>query len=237
MKKRSTRIAVVSVAALTTLTVGAVPAASAATHRSPADIGNAGGGRKVEMAFFEQWGIYARGFDLANADNEGEVADLTDLDYAFGGVEPQNGSGSTVQEDPALPNYNPVVCSSLDIGADYKTQGLTPITGADGQAEPNTGTNGLAGNFEQLAELKAKYPDLKVIMSLGGYGGSAFFSPGVSTPAARQALVSSCIKYVHQGGSGRKSLRLGSSRPRHEPQPDPPVPQGHDGQHFQRFRH
>ena len=215
MKRRSTRLAVVSIAALTTLTLGAAPAASASAHRSPADLGNTAGARKVEMAFFEQWGIYARGFGLANADNEGEIADLTDLDYAFGGVEPQSGSSSTVQENPALPGYNPVVCSSLDTYADYQSQGLTPITGADGQAEPNTGTNGLAGNFEQLAELKAKYPDLKVIMSLGGYGGSAFFSPGVSTPAARRALGRILHQYVHQGRPGRKSLRLGASGPRH----------------------
>ena len=50
------------------------------------------------------------GFGLANADNEGEIADLTDLDYAFGGVEPQNGSSSTVQENPVFPGYDPVVC-------------------------------------------------------------------------------------------------------------------------------
>jgi chitinase len=202
MKRRSTRLAVVSVAALTTLMLGAAPAASASAHRSPADLGNTAGARKVEMAFFEQWGIYARDFGLANADNEGEIADLTDLDYAFGGVEPQNGSSSTVQENPTLPGYNPVVCSSLDTYADYQSQGLTPITGANGQAEPNTGSNGLAGNFEQLAELKAKYPDLKVIMSLGGYGGSAFFSPGVSTPAARRALVASCINMYIKGNPG-----------------------------------
>ena len=75
MKRRSTRLAVVSVAALTTLMLGAAPAASASARRSPADIGNSAGARKVEMAFFEQWAIYTHGFGLANADNEGEITD------------------------------------------------------------------------------------------------------------------------------------------------------------------
>ena len=213
MKRRSTRLAVCSVAALTTAMLVAAPAASASTQRSPADFTNGTGAGKVEMAFFEQWGIYGRGFDLANADNEGEIADLTDLDYAFGGVEPQSGATQNpagalanpvapVQENPTLPNYNPVVCTSLDVWADYQTPGLTPITGANGQAEPNTGTNGLRGNFQQLSELKAKYPNLKVIMSLGGYNGSAFFSQAASTPSARQAFVSSCINMFIKGDPG-----------------------------------
>ena len=213
MKMRSTRLAVCSVAALTTAMLVAAPAASASTQRSPAEFTNGTGAGKVEMAFFEQWGIYGRGFDLANADNEGEIADLSDLDYAFGGVEPQSGATQNpagalanpvapVQENPTLPNYNPVVCTSLDVWADYQTPGLTPITGANGQAEPNTGTNGLRGNFQQLSELKAKYPNLKVIMSLGGYNGSAFFSQAASTPSARQAFVSSCINMFIKGDPG-----------------------------------
>ena len=166
------------------------------------------------MAFFEQWGIYGRGFDLANADNEGEIGDLTDLDYAFGGVEPLSGASDNpsgvlavpktpIQEDPTKPNYNPVVCSSLDIWADYQTPYLTPISGPNGQPEANSNaTTGLAGNFEQLSELKAKYPNLKVIMSLGGYNGSAFFSAAASTPAARQAFVQSCIDMYILGDPG-----------------------------------
>ena len=179
------------------------------------------------MAFFEQWGIYGRGFDLANADNEGEIADLTHLVYAFGGVEPQDGAEpdlagalatplQPVQENPNLPNYNPVVCSSLDVWADYQTPGLTVITGANGQAEPNTGADGLAGNFQQLAELKAKYPNLKVVMSLGGYNGSAFFSQAASTPAARQLSyrrASTCSSKVTLAWS-EGTTRTRPSRPR-----------------------
>ena len=205
LKRPAKRVAVGSAAALTWVMLGVVPA-------SAYPGGNGAGAQKVEMGFFEQWGIYS-GFSLANADNEGEIADLTDLDYAFGGVEPEGGASENsagvladpvqpVQEDPSEPNYNPVVCSDLDVWADYQDPSLTPITGTNGEPEPTTASSNLAGNFEQLAELKAKYPNLKVIMSLGGFNGSAFFSAAASTPAARAAFVSSCIGMFIEGDPG-----------------------------------
>jgi chitinase len=217
--KKVKRLAIGTVAVLVSALLGAGPAtaatASTGPHAAPgANFGNGPGARKLEMAFFEQWGIYGRGFDLADADNEGEIADLTDIDYAFGGVEPLSGAthnsagalavpNEPIQENPAAPGYNPVVCSSLDIWADYQTPYLVPITGSNGQPEANVNSStNLAGNFEQLAELKAKYPNLKVVMSLGGYNGSAFFSAAASTAAARQAFVSSCIQMYIEGDPG-----------------------------------
>jgi len=197
--------------------LGTVPASAATSSHAPSAYGSQPSASKLEMGFFEQWGIYGRSFSLAQADNEGEIADLTDIDYAFGGVEPLSGASHNsagvlavpnepIQEDPARPGFNPVVCSSLDIWADYQTPGLTPITGSNGQPEPDVNTTTqLAGNFQQLAELKAKYPSLKVIMSLGGYNGSAFFSAAASTAAARRAFVSSCIQMYIEGDPGEAS--------------------------------
>ncbi|MFC8720433.1 glycosyl hydrolase family 18 protein [Kitasatospora sp. NPDC057198] len=53
-----------------------------------------------------------------------------------------------------------------------------------------------AGNFNQLNQLKqskAKYPNLKVQISLGGWSYSKWFSDAAATDASRKALVSSCI--------------------------------------------
>ena len=141
------------------------------------------------MGFFEQWSIYGRGFSLAQADQEGEIGDLTDLVYAFGGVLPAQGATSTPD-----PSSNPVSCQSVDSWADYSTPYLIDVNGGS-----PVGSNGLAGNFEQLLELKAKYPGLRVIMSLGGYTGSKFFSDGAASPQARQALVRSCIDSFIKG--------------------------------------
>ncbi|HEX2903498.1 MAG TPA: glycoside hydrolase family 18 protein [Jatrophihabitans sp.] len=140
------------------------------------------------MGFFEQWSIYGRGFSLAQADREGQIADLTDLDYAFGGVLPVQGAGSTPSAG------NPVTCQSVDSWADWETPYVADVDGANPVA-----ASGLAGNFQQLAELKAKYPKLRVIMSLGGYGGSRFFSDAAATPASRKAFVASCIDLFIKG--------------------------------------
>ncbi|MGH9106157.1 MAG: glycoside hydrolase family 18 protein [Acidimicrobiales bacterium] len=208
------RLAVGSVAGLVGALLGAVPASAApGLHHGPPNFPRGPQVQKAEMGFFEQWGIYSTPpFDLSSADDEGEVADLTDLDYAFGGAIPESGasdnSGSVlavpaapVQEDPSQPGYNPVVCTSIDAWADYQTPGAGQVTDTNGNPEPPVDSP-LAGNFEQLALLKEKYPDLKVMMSLGGFNGSAFFSAAASTPEARKTFVSSCIKMFIEGDSG-----------------------------------
>ncbi len=173
------------------------------------------------MGFFEQWGIYS-GATLASLDREGVIAELTHVDYAFGGVEPLDGatksssgalavSNQPVQTDPTQPGYNPVVCSSLDTWADYQDplSGTSDVNGGSGKA-----ASGLAGNFEQLSELEAKYPDLRPMMSLGEYNGSAFFSAAAATPASRRAFVRSCIEMFIEGNApGSDGLPSGTTNP------------------------
>jgi chitinase len=163
------------------------PAAQATpSHLTP---GHQPAVRKLQMGFFEQWSIYGRSFSLAQADQEGEIKNLTDLDYAFGGVLPAQ--GATTVPDVAT---NPVTCQSVDTWADFGTPYLADVAGGN-----PVGADGLAGNFQQLRELKAKYPGLRMIMSLGGYTGSKFFSDAAATSASRQAFVSSCISIFIKG--------------------------------------
>ena len=173
-----------AVSTVSAVTIGSLtPAVAAApAHPSPRPAS------KLEMGFFEQWSIYGRGFSLAQADKEGEIADLTDIDYAFGGALPAQGAAT----DPSV--SNPVSCQSLDSWADWGTPYLPDVNGGN-----PVGANGLAGNFQQLVELKAKHPGLRAIMSLGGYSGSKFFSDAAATPASRQAFVSSCIDLFIKG--------------------------------------
>ena len=57
----------------------------------------------------------------------------------------------------------------------------------------------LAGSFNQLKQLKAKHPDLKVMMSIGGWTWSKNFSLAAETDASREKLVSSCINMFIKG--------------------------------------
>lgn len=126
----------------------------------------------TKVAYFTQWGIYGRDFQLADVQNSGAAGKLTHLNYAFG---PVTADG---------------VCASADPWADWQTP-FSAENSVDGVADE--AGQPIAGNLHQLAELKAKNPKLKVLISLGGWTGSAYFSDAVLTDASRKKLVSSCL--------------------------------------------
>src|SRR4051794_13449481 len=119
----------------------------------------------VKVGYFTQWGIYGRDYQLAKVQNSGQAARLTHLNYAFGTV---TAAG---------------VCDSADPWADWGT-GFTADKSVDGVGD--VWGQPLSGNLNQLAKLKKKNPQLHVLMSLGGWGGSAYFSDAAMTDASRQ---------------------------------------------------
>ncbi|MCU7725794.1 glycoside hydrolase family 18 protein [Actinoplanes sp. KI2] len=126
----------------------------------------------VKVGYFTQWGIYGRNFQLSKVQNSGAAARLTHLNYAFG----------TVTADG--------VCASADPWADWQTPFSAELS-VDGVGD--VAGQPIAGNLNQLAELKAKNPNLRVLISLGGWTGSAYFSDAALTDASRKKLVSSCV--------------------------------------------
>jgi chitinase len=126
----------------------------------------------VKVGYFTQWGIYGRDFQLAKVQTSGAAAKLTHLNYAFG---PVTADG---------------VCASADPWADWQTP-FSAALSVDGVADE--AGQPIAGNLNQLAELKKKNPKLRVLISLGGWSGSAYFSDAVLTDASRKKLVSSCV--------------------------------------------
>jgi chitinase len=170
--------------------VAALPA-SAAQASAPSD-GRHDGFRKV--GYFTQWGIYGRAFHVKNLDTSGAAARLTHINYAF----------ANVSEDGRCFEDN--IPGAGDAWADY--QRPVPATeSVDGVAdlwgEP------LNGNFGQLLKLKAKHPNLRVLLSIGGWTWSTYFSNAALTPESRAAFVASCIDLflkgnlpVLDGGSG-----------------------------------
>ncbi|MFJ8130752.1 glycoside hydrolase family 18 protein [Streptomyces hydrogenans] len=146
------------------------------------------------VGYFTQWGIYGRNFQVKDLDTSGTAGKLSHINYAFGIVDK---AGKCV--------IGPVPGS--DPWADY----VRPVDAAasvDGTAD--TDTQPLAGNFNQLRDLKAKHPNLKVMISLGGWSGSAYFSDAVRTPESRRALVSSCIDLYIKGNLPRDGARGGT---------------------------
>jgi chitinase len=165
-------------AVLSGLLAGLLLATSAGAVSAGAESDGHDGARLQRVAYFVQWGIYARQYFVKNVADSGQASGLTTLNYAFGGVS-QAGA-----------------CSSLDTWADFQRP-FAATESVDGVADaPRQALN---GNFNQLRKLKSRFPNLRVVMSLGGFTGSTFFSDVALTPASRQQFVTSCLDTFIKG--------------------------------------
>lgn len=98
------------------------------------------------------------------------AADLTHVNYAFADVSP---AGECVLFDPFA-----------DVQQPYAGDGGGPVR----------------GNFRQLQILKAQYPALRTLISVGGWTLSAHFSDAAATAASRQHFAASCVQFMHDYG-------------------------------------
>jgi chitinase len=166
---------------------GAVPAAASS------------GGLKV--AYFDQWSIYQNAFYIQNLDTEGIAGKLNYLIYDFENISPTAPyncfeAEKATDPDPAGENDPNAGDGAGDMDADYGKP-FPANEAVNGVADSST--QAIAGNFNQLRELKAKYPNLKILLSIGGWTYSKYFSPMASTAASRQSFVSSCINMFING--------------------------------------
>ncbi|MEV7691271.1 glycoside hydrolase family 18 chitinase [Streptomyces bungoensis] len=129
------------------------------------------GGDKVKLGYFTEWGIYGRNYNVKNLVTSGSAAKITHINYAFGNV--TNGQ-----------------CAIGDSYADYD-KAFTADQSVSGVAD--TWDQPLRGNFNQLRELKAKYPNIKVLWSFGGWTWSGGFAQAAANPAA---FAQSCYNLV-----------------------------------------
>ncbi|MEU1369654.1 glycoside hydrolase family 18 protein [Streptomyces sp. NPDC005803] len=136
------------------------------------------------VGYFTQWGVYGRDFQVKDLETSGTAAKLTHINYSFGNV---SADGTC---------FTGNVPGEADAWADY-VRPLDAASSVDGVAD--TDDQALAGNFNQLRELKAAHPGLKVMISLGGWSWSTHFSDAARTAASRKAFVSSCIDLYIKG--------------------------------------
>jgi chitinase len=127
---------------------------------------------KRVVGYYTQWSGYDRNFLVKDLISNGTAAKLTHLNYAFGFLDEH---GKCVSSDPWADFQRP-------FGAEQSVSGKADEAG-----------QALAGNLNQLKQLKAKYPKLRVSISLGGWTGSKYFSDAALTPASRAAHVKSCL--------------------------------------------
>jgi chitinase len=183
MKKRRVFALVALAAALSAvlaITLTASPGRARAqtpTSSAPAAPTRDGIQGKQLVAYYTEWGIYGKNYVVKNIVTSGTAGKVTVVDYAF----------SNISSDDK--------CAIADAWADYQKPFSADQT-VNGQAD--TWTQPLAGNFNQLKELKALYPNLKIMISIGGWTESTNFSSAAS-PANRAAFVQSCIDMFLNG--------------------------------------
>jgi chitinase len=145
---------------------GAVAVHTTGGGTTPPPTGNA-----VKLGYFTEWGIYGRNYNVKNLVTSGSAAKITHINYAFGNV--TNGQ-----------------CAIGDSYADYD-KAFTADQSVSGVAD--TWDQPLRGNFNQLRELKAKYPNIKILWSFGGWTWSGGFAQAAANPAA---FAQSCYDLV-----------------------------------------
>jgi chitinase len=137
---------------------------------------NSGHGEKDKHAkqivgYFIEWGVYARQYFVKNIVSSGSASKLTTINYAFGNVTNNQ-------------------CAIADSWADYDMF-YDASNSVDGVSD-TWDAGALRGNFNQLKKLKALYPNIKVVISLGGWTLSGGFS-SAAQPANVSNFVKSCI--------------------------------------------
>ncbi|MFH8751429.1 glycosyl hydrolase family 18 protein [Streptomyces rimosus] len=146
------------------------PASAATTVRTT------GGGQQpvdaVKLGYFTEWGVYDRNYHVKNLVTSGSAGKLTHINYAFGNVQ---GGRCTVGDAYAATDKAYTADQSVDGVADTWDQPLR-------------------GNFNQLKKLKAKYPNIKILWSFGGWTWSGGFTDAVKNPAA---FADSCYQLVN----------------------------------------
>lgn len=147
-----------------------------------------------KVGYFTQWGVYGRDFQVQDLEANGTAGKLTHINYAFGNI------------SPAGKCFTGNVPGEADAWADY-ARPLDAANSVDGVADDDR--QPLAGNFNQLRELKARHPGLKVLISLGGWSWSTNFSDAALTPASRRELVRSCIDLYIKGNLPQDGVRGG----------------------------
>ncbi|MFD0899628.1 glycosyl hydrolase family 18 protein [Actinomadura sediminis] len=169
-------------------------AASAPVEVTTADVVDG----HARVGYFVQWGIYGRQYFVKNLHTTGNAARLTHINYAFANIDPKNltclqGVTKGTSTDPQDPNQGD---GAGDADADYGRP-FGAAQSVDGEAD--TGREALRGNFNQLRKLKAMYPHLKVLISIGGWTYSKYFSDAAATPESREKFVRSCIDIYIKG--------------------------------------
>ncbi len=141
--------------------------------------------KKWINGYYPQWKVYSNFFEKQLV-TSGTADKLTFLTYAFADIR-------------ADANGKPR-CATFDEYADFQYH-FTQDTSVD-HTNDSFNAGALSGNFHQLQELKERYPDLKIVLSIGGASAGTASFEAAAKKENREAFVRSCIEGFVEGNFG-----------------------------------
>lgn len=118
------------------------------------------------------------GFYPKNLISNGSINSLTHINFAFANIVNNK-------------------CASFNTADDYTTK-VSAGNSVSGVADSGS----FGGTFHQFQELKAKYPNLKIIVSIGGGSVAPSLIANAASASNRSAFVASCINMYIKGNFG-----------------------------------
>ncbi len=143
-----------------------------------------GGHQKWINGYYPQWKVYSNFYPKLLV-TSGTAARLNSVTYAF----------AVIRADA---NGKPR-CATADEYADYQYL-FTVNTSVNHTNDP--AAPALAGNFHQLQQLKERYPNLKILISIGGGSAPTAAFTAAADAKNRTAFVRSCIEGFIAGNFG-----------------------------------
>ncbi|UJF33899.1 glycosyl hydrolase family 18 protein [Paenibacillus hexagrammi] len=172
-------------------------ASSAVTITTLTGSGGGGGGggtltgNKV-VTYYPEWAVYGRGFKVPDID----ATKVNVINYAFADI---CWNGVHGNPDPTGPNPQTWACA--DETGNISVPNGTIVQG-DTWADTGMSYTGdtwdtpIKGSFNQLVKLKQANPNLKTIISVGGWTWSNRFSDVASDPATRTTFAKSAVAFI-----------------------------------------
>ncbi|MFG1796438.1 glycosyl hydrolase family 18 protein [Nocardia sp. NPDC049149] len=151
----------------------------------------------VKIAYYDQWSVYQNAYFLKQVDTSGAAAKLDYLNYSFANIHPTDLTCFEANKAASQDENNPNAGDGA--GDSYADYGKTFDASNSVNGTADAWNDPIVGNFKQLKQLKAKHPKLKVLLSIGGWTYSKYFSDVSASDAARKKFVSSCIDMFLKG--------------------------------------
>ncbi|WP_329385122.1 glycosyl hydrolase family 18 protein [Streptomyces sp. NBC_01351] len=190
------RKSLTAAAATAALAAGALAAFAGLGTAQAAGAGTTAAAGGVRIAYYDQWSVYGNAFYPKHLDTRGIAGKLDVINYSFGNIHPTELTCFEANKAAGDDNNPNAGDGAGDSYADYQ-KSFSAADSVDGVADK--WDQPIVGVFNQFKELKAKYPHLKINISLGGWTYSKYFHDAAKTDAARKKFVASCIKQYIKG--------------------------------------